>query len=36
MEYYAIKTNIIRYYLLPNFITQRLCNQKYEYEAAPV
>ena len=30
-EYYTIKTDIVRYYLLPNSTELKLCNQNYEY-----
>ena len=31
MEKYTIKTDIIKYYLLPNSATLKLCSQKYKY-----
>ena len=29
VEYYALKMDIMRYYLLPNFTRLKRCNQKY-------
>ena len=33
MEFNASKTIIIRYYVLPNFIVSKFCNEEYEYTA---
>ena len=33
MEHYIIKTNIIRYHLLPDSTALKVCNEKYEYVA---
>ena len=35
MENYTIKTNIIRFYLLPNSSAMKICNQKYAHEEHP-
>ena len=34
MEYYIIKMDIIKYYLLPNSTALQLYNQKYRYAEA--
>ena len=31
MENYTLKTDIIRYYILPNSTALKHCNQQYEY-----